>query len=50
MNLKERGITVGDLLIILVIVVVSIFLFKKFNNKQSSINTVIPELIALKST
>ena len=37
MNLKERGITVGDLIIILIIIVTSIFIVNKVkdSNKQS---------------
>ena len=39
MNLKERGITVGDLLIILIIIIISTILFKPFNKgKKSSLN------------
>ena len=39
MNLKERGITVGDLLIILIIIISSTLLFKVFNNnKETKIN------------
>ena len=49
MNLKERGITIGDLLVVLIIVVISMFLFKKLNNKQSSLNKVNAELISLKT-
>ena len=37
MNLKERGVTVGDLLIISIIIISTIFVFNKFkdNEKQS---------------
>ena len=37
MNLKERGVTVGDLLIISVIIISTIFIFSKVreNDKQS---------------
>ena len=37
MNLKERGVTVGDLLIIFVILITAIFTFSKVkeNDKQS---------------
>ena len=39
MNLKERGITVGDLLIILIIIVTSTILFKSFkNDKKTTLN------------
>ena len=36
MNLKERGITVGDLLIILIIIITSITLFKSFNKDKKT--------------
>jgi len=37
MNLKERGVTVGDLLIILIIIISTIFVANKLgdNDKQS---------------
>ena len=39
MNLKERGITVGDLLIILVIIITSTILIKSLNkDKRTSFN------------
>ena len=39
MNLKERGITVGDLVIILIIILTSIILVKSFNkDKKESFN------------
>ena len=39
MNLKERGITVGDLLIIIIIILTSTILVKTFNNdKETKIN------------
>ena len=39
MNLKERGITVGDLLIILIIVVTSTILIKSFSkDKKTTLN------------
>ena len=34
MNFKERGITVGDLLIILLIIMTSTILIKSFNKDQ----------------
>ena len=38
MNLKERGITVGDLLILIIIIITSSILFKTFNkDKESSL-------------
>ena len=39
MNLKERGITVGDLLIILIIITTSTILIKSFNkDKKTTFN------------
>ena len=39
MNLKERGITVGDLLIILIIILTSTVLIKTFNkDKKTTLN------------
>ena len=39
MNLKERGITVGDLLIILIIIITSTVLIKSFSkDKKTSFN------------
>ena len=39
MNLKERGITVGDLLIILIIILSSTVLIKSFNkDKKTTLN------------
>jgi len=41
MNLKERGITVGDLLIILIIILTTTILVKTFNkDKQSTFNQI----------
>lgn len=34
MNLKERGLTVGDLLIILITIIASIFIINKFNDNN----------------
>ena len=40
MNLKERGITIGDLLIIIIIIVASTILIKVFkNDKNSTLNS-----------
>ena len=36
MNLKERGITVGDLLIILIIIITSTILIKSFNKDMKT--------------
>ena len=39
MNLKERGITVGDLLILLIIIITSTILIKSFSkNKKTTLN------------
>ena len=39
MNLKERGITVGDLLIILIILITSTILIKSFSkDKKTTLN------------
>ena len=39
MNLKERGITSGDLLIILIIIITSTILIKSFNkDKKTTLN------------
>ena len=39
MNLKERGFTVGDLLIILIIIITSTILIKSFSkNKKTTLN------------
>ena len=36
MNLKERGITVGDLLIIIIIIITSTILIKSFNKEKKT--------------
>ena len=36
MNLKERGITVGDLLIILIVVITSTILIKSFSKDKKT--------------
>ena len=39
MNFKERGITVGDLLIVIIIILATTVLFKTFNkNKKTTLN------------
>ena len=39
MNLKERGVTVGDLLIILIIIITSTILIKSFSkDKKTTLN------------
>ncbi len=41
MNLKERGITVGDLLLIFIIILISTILVKAFNKeKETNINQI----------
>ena len=46
MNLKERGITVGDLLIILIIIITSTILIKSFSkNKKTTLNYVNQEQV-----
>ena len=46
MNLKERGITVGDLLIIFIIILTTTILIKTFNkDKKTSLNIVNQEEI-----
>ena len=48
MNLKERGITVGDLLIIFIIILISALLVKTFNkDKESNINQIDEEKFLL---
>ena len=47
MNLKERGITVGDLLIILIIIITSTILIKSFSkDKKTSFNYSIQEKVS----
>ena len=49
MNLKERGITVGDLLIILIIIITSTVLIKSFNkDKKTTLNYSNQEKISCK--
>ena len=36
MNLKERGITVGDLLILIIIIITSTILFKSFGKDKKT--------------
>ena len=41
MNLKERGITVGDLLIIFIVILISSILVKTYNkDKETNINQI----------
>ena len=47
MNLKERGITVGDLLIILIIIITSTILIKSFNkDKKTTFNYINQEHVS----
>ena len=47
MNLKERGITVGDLLIIIIIISTTTILIKTFNkDKKTSLNLINQENIS----
>ena len=49
MNLKERGITVGDLLIILIIIITSTILIKSFSkDKKTTFNYGIQEEVTHK--
>ena len=49
MNLKERGITVGDLLIILIIIITSTILIKSFSkDKKKTLNYSYQEQVSYK--
>ena len=49
MNLKERGITVGDLLIILIIIISSTILIKSFSkDKKTTLNYINQEQVTYK--
>ena len=49
MNLKERGITVGDLLIILILILTTSILFKSFKkDKKATLNLINHEKISFK--
>ena len=49
MNLKERGITVGDLLIILIIIITSTILIKSFSkDKKTTLNYINQEQVSCK--
>ena len=51
MNLKERGITVGDLLIILIIIFTTTILVKVFNkDKKTTLYLMNQEKISFKKT
>ena len=50
MNLKERGITVGDLLIILIIIITSTILIKSFSKeKKTTLNYSNQEKVSYKN-
>ena len=50
MNLKERGITVGDLLIILIIIITSTILIKSFSkDKKTTLNYINQEKVYYKN-
>ena len=47
MNLKERGITVGDLLIILILLLTTTMLVKSFNkDKKTTLNFTLQERVS----
>ena len=47
MNLKERGITVGDLLIILIIIITSTILIKSLSkDKKTTLNYISQEKVS----
>ena len=49
MNLKDRGLTVGDLIVVVVIIVSTIFVVKNINKDSSkSLNFTTIERISLK--
>ena len=52
MNLKERGITVGDLLLILIFVISTVFIINKFkdSNKQTYFKTAQIEILTTKKS
>ena len=51
MNLKERGITVGDLLIILIIILTTTILVKSYNkDKKTTLNHRLQEQVSYEKT
>ena len=49
MKLKERGITIGDLLIVLIIIITSTILVKTFNkDKKTTLNNTYQEKVFCK--
>ena len=50
MNLKERGVTVGDLLIIIIIIITSTILIKSFSkDKKKALNYINKEQVSHKN-
>ena len=52
MNFKERGITVGDLLLILIFVISTVFIINKFkeSDKQTYFETAPMEILTAKKS
>ena len=52
MNLKERGVTVGDLLLILIFVISTVFIINKFkdSDKQTYFETAPMEILTAKKS
>ena len=51
MNLKERGITVGDLLILLILIITTTIIVKSFNrDKKTTLNHCNQEKVTYKKT
>ncbi|MBO8230164.1 hypothetical protein CU313_04170 [Prochlorococcus marinus str. MU1404] len=51
MNIKERGITVGDLLITLIIILTTTILLKTFNkDKKTAVNNINQEEVSYEKT
>ena len=52
MNLKERGVTVGDLLLILIFVISTVFIINKFkdSNKQTYIESTPVKILTAKKS
>ena len=52
MNLKERGLTVGDLIIILIFVISTVFIINKFkdSDKQTYFETAPMEILTAKKS
>ena len=43
MNLKERGLTVGDLLLLIIIIILTSILVKKLNNNNKKVISELPK-------